>query len=93
MKTYGSGGIAPLFLTSALGGGEWPASHTRCLTPGERAPSNNWFAGWVSSIADVDAVEKRKILLLSGIESQLSSLKPFSIPAELFQLVVVMWLV
>jgi hypothetical protein len=59
--------IAPPFLTLALGGGEWPASHTGCLTPGERAPSTNRIAGWVSFIAGLDAVEKRKILLLPGI--------------------------
>jgi len=37
MKTYwGSGGILHAFLTSALGGGEWSASHPGRFNPGER---------------------------------------------------------
>jgi hypothetical protein len=38
----GSGGIAPLFLTSALDGGEWSASH-----PGRFTPCTHWTWGWV----------------------------------------------
>jgi hypothetical protein len=40
MKTWESGGIAPPFLTSALGGGEWSASR-----PGRMAPQGNhlWY--------------------------------------------------
>jgi hypothetical protein len=34
---WGSGGLAPPFLTSARGGGEWSASHPGHITPGERA--------------------------------------------------------
>jgi hypothetical protein len=33
MKAYGSGGIAPPFLTSALDGGEWLASRPCPFTP------------------------------------------------------------
>jgi hypothetical protein len=33
----GSGGIAPLFLTSALDGGQWSASRLGRFAPGERA--------------------------------------------------------
>jgi hypothetical protein len=36
-----SGGIAPSFLTSALDGDTWSASHPGCLTPGERV-SRSW---------------------------------------------------
>jgi hypothetical protein len=40
MKTYrGCGGVAPpFFLTSALNGGEWSASHPCCFTSGEKTP-------------------------------------------------------
>jgi hypothetical protein len=31
------------FLTSALLGGEWSASHTGHFTSGERAPSTHWM--------------------------------------------------
>jgi hypothetical protein len=34
---WGSGGIAPPFLTSALDGGEWSASRPCRFTPGERS--------------------------------------------------------
>jgi hypothetical protein len=37
----GSGGVAPPFLTSALGGGEWSASCPGHFTPGERAPGTH----------------------------------------------------
>jgi hypothetical protein len=36
MNTYG--GVAPPFLTSALGRGEWSASRSGRFTPRERAP-------------------------------------------------------
>jgi hypothetical protein len=37
MKAYGSECIDPLFLTSALAGGEWSTSRPDRFTPGERA--------------------------------------------------------
>jgi hypothetical protein len=37
--TWGSGGIAPPFLTSALDGGGWSASRPCRFTPEERVPS------------------------------------------------------
>jgi hypothetical protein len=43
MKTWGSGGIAPPFLTSALNGGE--ASHPGHFNPGEIAPNIHWIGG------------------------------------------------
>jgi hypothetical protein len=45
MKTWGSGGIAPPFLTLALVGGEWLASHPYRFTPrgtGRLLPSFSW---------------------------------------------------
>jgi hypothetical protein len=38
---WGSGGIAPLFFSSALDGGEWSASYPGRFTPGEKFPGNN----------------------------------------------------
>jgi hypothetical protein len=36
MKTWGSGGMAPPFLTLVLDGGEWSASRSCHFKPGER---------------------------------------------------------
>jgi hypothetical protein len=57
MKTQGQLGIALPFLASALDGGEWSASHTGRLTPGENAFSTDLIRGWVGPSAGVDAVE------------------------------------
>jgi hypothetical protein len=43
---WGSGGIAPPFLTSALNGGEWSASRPCRFTPGERKHGTYWIGGW-----------------------------------------------
>jgi hypothetical protein len=48
MKAYwGMGVWLHAFLTSALGGGEWPASRPGRFTPKERAPGTHWIGGWV----------------------------------------------
>jgi hypothetical protein len=63
MKTYGgSGGIAPIFLTSALDRGERSPSWPFLFVPGERAPRAHWIGGWVGPTAELNAVEKRQIL-------------------------------
>jgi hypothetical protein len=62
MKTYwGSGGIAPRILTSALDGGEWSASSPGRFTPREGAPLTHRLGGLVGLRAVLDAVMKRKI--------------------------------
>jgi hypothetical protein len=62
MKAYwGSGGIAPRTLTSAIDGGEWSASRPGRFTPRERAPGTHWIGVWVSPRAVLDAVVKKKI--------------------------------
>jgi hypothetical protein len=38
MKMYGYGGIIHAFLTSALDGGEWSASHPSCFIPLGKSP-------------------------------------------------------
>jgi hypothetical protein len=71
MKAYGGVHVQiHIFLTLALAGGEWSASHLCCFTPGERAPGTHWLGGWVGPRAGLDDVEKRKFLLLPGLELQ-----------------------
>jgi hypothetical protein len=59
METYGGGGIAPPFLTSALDGGEYLASRSGRFTPMGKSPVTHCI-GWVPSSAGMDSVEKRK---------------------------------
>jgi hypothetical protein len=70
---WGSGDIAPPFLTSALDGDEWSASRPGCYTPGEVAPNTHWIGGWVGPRAGLNAVEKRKSCY-AGNEPRPSSL-------------------
>jgi hypothetical protein len=49
------------FLTSALDGGQWSASHIRCFVPKERIPSIQCIGGWVAPSSDLDDLEKREI--------------------------------
>jgi hypothetical protein len=67
MNAWGSGGIYPLFFTSAPDGGEWPVSRPGRSVPGERAFGTDLIGGWMSPIASLDAREKRNILLVPGI--------------------------
>jgi hypothetical protein len=57
-------------LTSALAVGEWSVSRHGRVNPGERAPGTHWIGGWVDPRADLDDVEKRKFLVLPGLELQ-----------------------
>jgi hypothetical protein len=69
MKTYGGVDVQiHIFLTWTLARGEWSASRPGRFTPGERAPGTNWIGGWVGSRACLDDMEKRKFLLLQGLE-------------------------
>jgi hypothetical protein len=36
--------------------------------PGERAPGTHWIGGWVDPSAGLDNWEKRKFLILPGLE-------------------------
>jgi hypothetical protein len=69
----GGGGVAQLFLTSVLDGGEWSASRPGVFTPREIASGTHWMMGWVDPRAGGDTAGKRNILLLPGIESWTSS--------------------
>jgi hypothetical protein len=68
----GSGGIIPPLLTSALDSGG--QRHGQTHYPGERAPATHSRGGWVGSRDSLDAVEKRKILSMPGIEPWPSNL-------------------
>jgi hypothetical protein len=60
-----------VFLTSALVGGELSASRPCRFTPRQRAPGIHWIGGRVSHRASLDGVEKRKLLILPGLELRL----------------------
>jgi hypothetical protein len=60
--------------TSALDGCEFSVSGPAPLNPGEVATSTHWIGGWVFLGAGLEAVEKRKIFPLPGIEPGPSSL-------------------
>jgi hypothetical protein len=47
-----------VFLTSALVGGEWPASRPGRFTPRERAPGTCCIGGWVGPRTGLDSVQK-----------------------------------
>jgi hypothetical protein len=77
MKAYGGVDVyIHIFLTSALAGGEWSASHPGRFIPGKRAPGTHWIGGWVGPRAGLDDVENRKFLTLPGLE-----LRPLGRPA------------
>jgi hypothetical protein len=69
MKTYRGVDVQiHVFLTSALVGGEWTASHRGCFIPEERAPCTHWIGDWVGLKAGLDAAEERTFLILLGLE-------------------------
>jgi hypothetical protein len=58
MKAYGGVDVkVHIFLTLALGGGEWSASRPCRFTLGERAPGTHWTGGWVDPRAATDDTE------------------------------------
>jgi hypothetical protein len=69
------------FLTSVVDGDECSASR-----PGRFTLGTHWIGGWVSPRADLDIVEKQKILPLPGIEPRPFSLQPVAMPTELSRL-------
>jgi hypothetical protein len=66
-----------IFLTSSLAGGEWSASRPGRFTPRERACGTHWTGAWVDPGAGLEDVEKRKFLILPGLE-----LRPLGRPAR-----------
>jgi hypothetical protein len=53
----GSGGTAPLFLTSELYGGDWSNSRLDRFTPEEITPSTHWIGGWLGLRGSLDVME------------------------------------
>jgi hypothetical protein len=54
-KTYGGVEVQfHVFLTSALGGGEWLASRPGRFTSGERVPYTHWTGSWMDPRASLD---------------------------------------
>jgi hypothetical protein len=56
-----------LFLTSALDGSEWSASHLCRFTPGERHSSTLGAGAWMGSRTSLDFLEKIKFDACAGI--------------------------
>jgi hypothetical protein len=54
---WGSGGMVPPFLTSAVDGGEWSASRPGGFISEETAHGARYVGGWVSTRDGLDAVE------------------------------------
>jgi hypothetical protein len=79
MKTWGSGGIAPAFLTSALDEGEWSASRPG---PREKTYGTHWVGSLVGPRAGLDAMDKRQILHRRPVRSP-------ALPTELSRLLYV----
>jgi hypothetical protein len=66
----GGGCTAAPFLTSALDDGGWSASRSGRFIPGGIATGTYWIGGWVGIRVCLNAMEKRKILVLPGIKPQ-----------------------
>jgi hypothetical protein len=78
MKTYGGVDVQiHIFLTSALDGGEWSASHPGRFTPRETNHGTHWIGGWVGPRTGLDDIDRSKILPLPGLE-----LQPLGLPAR-----------
>jgi hypothetical protein len=78
MKTYAGVDVQiRVFLTLALIGGEMSTSRPGRFTAGKGAPGTHFIAGWLGPRIGLDDVEKRKILILLGLE-----LRPLGLPAR-----------
>jgi hypothetical protein len=78
MKAYrGVDVYTHIFLTSALVGCQWSASHPGQFASGEKAPVTHYIGGWVGPRAGLDDMEKRKFLTLPGLK-----LRPLGRPAR-----------
>jgi hypothetical protein len=66
MKTWGSGGMAPLFLTWALDGAEWSVSRLGRFYPWESAAGTQCTGGCLGLRASLDTAEKCIILDRAG---------------------------
>jgi hypothetical protein len=60
------------FLDLCTSWSEWSASRPDLFTPGERSHGTHWIGGWSGPRTGPGDVEKRKFLILLGLE-----LRPF----------------
>jgi hypothetical protein len=79
-----SGGTAPPFSISALGGVEWSASRPSHFKPCEISLGAHYIGGWVGHRAGLDD-EMRKMLTLPGFEPGSPSPQSIAIPTEISQ--------
>jgi hypothetical protein len=71
MKMYGGVNVyTHAFLTLALVQSEWSVSRPGRFIAGEKAPETHGIDDWVGPRTGLDAVEKRIILPLLGLELQ-----------------------
>jgi hypothetical protein len=69
MKTYGGVDIyLQVSLPSALVRGEWSTTSPCNFTSGEKAPGTYWIGGCVGSRIGLNDRDKRKFLILPGLE-------------------------
>jgi hypothetical protein len=68
INVYDPAAWLQVFLTSALVGGRWSASHSGRFARGARAPGTHCIRGWVDPRTCLYDLEKRKLLLLPGLE-------------------------
>jgi hypothetical protein len=80
MKAYGGVDVQiHIFLTSALIGGEWAASHSGRFISGEMAPGTYGRGGWMEPRAGLDDTDKI-------LDPRYSSPQPVAIPTALSRL-------
>lgn len=75
------------FLTTALDSSEWLASYPGPFTLWDWVPIHPWIGGWVSPLAGLEVLGKRKTFPLPGSERRSSSPYPghytdYAIPAS-----------
>jgi hypothetical protein len=87
MKTWGSGGVAPSFFTSALEGGKCSASRPGPFTPVEIARGSHWIREILDGPQSrCGRCEEEKVLPLTGLVRRPSSPQSVTIPNELSRL-------
>jgi len=64
------------FLTPALDGDEWSASHPGHFTPEGKKPHVHWIGGWVDPRASLDLAAKTKISIIVLARNQTPVAQP-----------------
>jgi hypothetical protein len=71
MKTYEDVDVwIHILLTSALVGGQWPASRPCRFIPGERTPGIHWIGYLADPKTGLDDKEKSKFFIIPRLEFQ-----------------------